>query len=94
VLGLLQLDDVVPLPRVQGIPLPTLLLVLGLLAGVLLALICRPLVAAGARRRARTARRRLTARVAEVADDEVLAPLAEARAEHDRFCSAVGRARS
>jgi hypothetical protein len=29
-----------------------------------------------------------------VADDEVLAPLAEARAEHDRFCAAVGRARS
>src|SRR3712207_7214501 len=31
VLGLLQLDDVVPLPRVEGIPLPTVLLVLGLL---------------------------------------------------------------
>jgi energy-coupling factor transporter ATP-binding protein EcfA2 len=94
VLGLVQLDDVVPLPRVEGIPLPTLLLVAGLLAGLLLALLCRPLVAAGARRRARTARRRLTARVGEVADDEVLAPLAEARAEHDRFCAAVGRARS
>ncbi|PRY48290.1 50S ribosome-binding GTPase [Geodermatophilus tzadiensis] len=93
-LGLLKLDDVVPLPRVQGIPLPTLLLVGGLLAGLLLALVCRPLVAAGARRRARTARKRLTARVAEVADEEVLAPLAEARADHDRFCAAVGRARS
>ncbi|MGY1787045.1 GTPase [Geodermatophilus sp. SYSU D00698] len=91
-LGLLQLDDVLPLPRVQGIPLPTLLLAGGLLAGLLLALLCRPLVAAGARRRARTARRRLTARVAEVADEEVLAPLAEARADHDRFCAAVGRA--
>jgi hypothetical protein len=79
---------------VEGIPLPTLLLVLGLLAGLLLALLSRPLVAAGARRRARTARRRLTARVGEVADEEVLAPLSEARAEHDRFCSAVGRARS
>ncbi|MGY1728277.1 GTPase [Geodermatophilus sp. SYSU D01062] len=93
-LGLLQLDDVLPLPRVQGIPLPTLLLAGGLLAGLLLALLCRPLVAAGARRRARTARRRLTARVAEVADEEVLAPLAAARADHDRFCAAVGRARS
>ncbi len=93
-LGLLQLDDVVPLPRVEGIPLPTVLLVLGLLAGLLLALVCRPLVAAGARRRARTARRRLTARVAEVADEEVLAPIADVRAEHDRFCAAVGRARS
>jgi hypothetical protein len=32
--------------------------------------------------------------VAEVADEEVLAPLADARAEHDRFCAAVGRAAS
>jgi hypothetical protein len=29
-----------------------------------------------------------------VADADVLAPLSEARADHDRFCSAVGRARS
>ena len=93
-LGLLQLDDVVPLPRVEGIPLPTLLLVGGLLAGLLLALVARPLVHAGARRRARAARRRLTERVAEVADTEVADPLAEARADHDRFCAAVGRAGS
>ncbi|TWH75546.1 50S ribosome-binding GTPase [Modestobacter roseus] len=91
-LGLLQLDDVVPLPRVEGIPLPTLLLVGGLLSGLLLALVARPLVRAGARRRGRLARRRLLDRVAEVADDEVLGPLGEARADHDRFCAAVGRA--
>jgi GTP-binding protein EngB required for normal cell division len=91
-LGLLQLDDVVPLPEVEGIPVPTLLLVGGLLAGLLLALVCRPLVHAGARRRARLARRRLTERVAEVADTEVAEPLAEARADHDRFCAAVIRA--
>ncbi len=91
-LGLLQLDDVVPLPRVEGIPLPTLLLVGGLLAGLLLALVARPLVAAGARRRGRLAYRRLAERIAEVADDEVLDPLGAARADHDRFCAAVGRA--
>ncbi|WP_369132515.1 GTPase [Modestobacter sp. I12A-02662] len=91
-LGLLQLDDVVPLPRVEGIPLPTLLLVGGLLAGLLLALVARPLVAAGARRRGRLAYRRLAERIAEVADDEVLDPLCAARADHDRFCAAVGRA--
>jgi GTP-binding protein EngB required for normal cell division len=93
-LGLLQLDDVVPLPRVEGIPVPTLLLVGGLLAGLLLALVSRPLVHAGARRRARQARRRLTERVAEVADAEVTEPLSEARADHERFCAAVGRAGS
>ena len=93
-LGLLQLADVVPLPRVEGIPVPTLLLVGGLLAGLLLALVSRPLVRAGARRRARQVRQRLIDRVAEVADTEVLAPLTRAGADHDRFCAAVSRARS
>src|SRR3712207_9412676 len=51
-LGFFQLDDVVPLPRVEGIPLPTLLLVGGLLAGALLALVARPLVGLRGRRRA------------------------------------------
>jgi hypothetical protein len=92
VLGLLRLDDVVPLPRVQGFPLPTLLMVAGLLAGLLLELVARPLVAVGARRRAATVRRRLHERVAEVSRDEVLAPLEEARAAHDRFCTALSRA--
>ena len=93
-LGLLQLDDVVPLPRVEGIPLPTLLLVAGLLAGLLLALLSRPLVRAGARRRARQVRRRLLDRVGEVADAEVVEPLSDARADHARFCAAVTRAGS
>ena len=91
-LGYLQLDDVVPLPRVEGLPLPTLLLVGGLLAGALLALLAGPLVRAGARRQGRRAERRLHAAVEQVARDEVLGPLAEAVAAHDRFCSAVGRA--
>ncbi|MCA0146995.1 GTPase [Blastococcus sp. LR1] len=91
-LGFLQLDDVVPLPRVEGIPLPTLLLVGGLLAGLLLALICRPLVALRARRRARTAERRLTAAVREVAEAEVLAPMAEVERDAERFCAAVATA--
>jgi energy-coupling factor transporter ATP-binding protein EcfA2 len=91
-LGYLQLDDVVPLPRVEGIPLPTLLLVGGLLAGLLLALLCRPLVAAGARRRARRAQRRLDDAVEQVARQEVLVPLEQAREDHDRYCGAVGRA--
>jgi energy-coupling factor transporter ATP-binding protein EcfA2 len=92
VLGWLQLDDVVPLPRVEGLPLPTLLLVGGLLAGALLALVARPLVGLGARRRARRARRRLLDRVTDVARAEVSEPLADARADHDRFCAAVQRA--
>ena len=91
-LGLLQLDDVVPLPRVEGIPLPTLLLVGGLLAGALLALLARPLVHARARRRRRRAELRLRAAVAAVGEEELLAPMAGVRADHDRFAAALARA--
>ncbi|MGY1633175.1 GTPase [Geodermatophilus sp. SYSU D01186] len=92
VLGFFQLDDVVPLPRVEGLPLPTLLVVGGLLAGALLALLARPLVGARARRLARRATQRLEAAVDVVAQEEVLAPMAAVREDHDRFCAAVTRA--
>jgi GTP-binding protein EngB required for normal cell division len=92
VLGFFQLDEVVPLPRVEGLPLPTLLVVGGLLAGALVAVVCRPLVALRARRRARTADRRLRAAVRAVAEDELLAPMSQVREEAARFCAAVGTA--
>ena len=84
-LGFFQLDDVVPLPRVQGVPLPTLLLAGGLLAGLLLALVARPLVRLRARRRGRAAERRLRTAVDAVAEDELLAPMAAVREDADRF---------
>jgi hypothetical protein len=93
-LAYLQLDDVVPLPRVQGVPLPTLLLIGGLLTGLLLAVVARPLVRARARRRARSAGRRLHEAVAEVAAEELLDPVQQVRADYERFCAAVLRARS
>jgi hypothetical protein len=89
VLGFFQLDDVVPLPRAQGVPLPTLLLVGGLLAGLLLAVISRPLVGLRARRRARAAERRLRAAVDAVAEDELLGPMIDVREDADRFRAAV-----
>lgn len=92
VLGWLQVADLVPLPRVEGIPLPTLLLVGGLLAGLLLAVLARPFVALRARRRARRVRRRLDDAVAAVGQAEVLDPLAATTADHDRFCAALARA--
>ena len=91
-LGYLQLDSVVPLPRVEGFPLPTLLLGAGLLAGLLLALLSGPFVRASARRRGRRAERRLHAAVEEVAREQVLAPLELEVAAHARFRSAVERA--
>ncbi len=93
-LAYLQLDDVVPLPKVEGIPLPTLLLGAGLLAGALLAVLVRPLVAASARRRGRAAERRLRVAVAEVAFAELLEPVEQARTDHATFCAALARARS
>jgi energy-coupling factor transporter ATP-binding protein EcfA2 len=76
VLGFFQLDDVVPLPRAQGVPLPTLLLVGGLLAGFLLAVGTRPFV-------------RLRLAIDAVADDELLGPMSGVRADADRFRTAV-----
>jgi len=93
-LSYLQLDDVLPLPRVEGIPLPTLLLVAGLLSGLLLAVLCRPLTGATANRRAKAAGKRLRERVATVAQDELLAPMIEHRATYERFCTAVRKAGS
>jgi GTP-binding protein EngB required for normal cell division len=92
-LGLLQLDDVLPLPRVEGIPLPTLLLGAGLLSGFLLALVTRPLVRLRARRRRRAADLRLMTAIAAVADEEVFSPMAEVGEDAGRFCAAVTTAR-
>jgi energy-coupling factor transporter ATP-binding protein EcfA2 len=91
-LGLLQLDDVLPVPQVSGLPLPTLLLVLGLLAGALLAVLARPFTRLTARRRRRRAEARLRAQVEEVAVREVLEPLAVARAAYEVHRKALERA--
>ena len=80
-----------PMPRVGELPLPTLLLIGGALAGLLLALISRRLTAIGGRRRARAARRRLRRRVEEVAEQRVLALVEEELRVHARLCAAVGR---
>ena len=73
-----------PIPAVlwYGIPAGTWLLVGGLLAGVLLAVLGRALVEIGANSHARAARRSLDAAIAAVVTDEVLAPV---QAELDRF---------
>jgi GTPase Era involved in 16S rRNA processing len=66
-------DDSVP--AYFGVDLPILLLVGGVLAGILLALLCDPLVDATARRRAAAADRKLRDAVHEVSAELVVAPV-------------------
>ena len=62
-------------PSYRGIPIPTLLLVGGVAAGVLLALVCRLLVSVTARRRARSADRRLREAIRGVCEELVVGPV-------------------
>ncbi len=71
------------------LPLPTALLVGGLLGGLLVAALARPFAAAGARRRARSSRRRLDVGIREVAEVELVAPLEGLLQRHERLCAAV-----
>ncbi|MGW4941140.1 GTPase family protein [Actinoplanes sp. NPDC004185] len=73
VLGLPAFDN----PKVGEVPLPTLLLLGGLLLGALLAVAIRPIVNLGARRAGRRAEQRLRGSVTEVAREYVVAPVRE-----------------
>src|SRR3954454_24066156 len=88
-LGYLQLGDAVPTPDVRGLPVPTLLLVGGLLAGVVLAALARLLNRVGARRRGRRARRALDERIAQLADELVIAPLEQELSVHAGLLQAL-----
>ncbi|MBO3742058.1 GTPase [Actinoplanes flavus] len=72
-LGLPEFDD----PQVGAVPLPTLLLLGGILGGLLLWLLLRPVIEAGARRARRRAEKRLRAAVTDVGRGYVVAPVRE-----------------
>lgn len=72
-------------PVWQGLPVPTWLLLGGLVGGVLLAVLGRALVEIGAAGHARAAQRRLTQAVADVAGRELFDPVA---AELERYATA------
>lgn len=92
-LGFLRLDGAVPLPGIRGVPIPTLLLIGGLLAGLITALAARTANRAAARRRARAAERTLRTAVDGAADELVIAPVAAELAARDALCAAVSAAR-
>ncbi|GGK95138.1 hypothetical protein GCM10012284_31470 [Mangrovihabitans endophyticus] len=73
VLGLPEFDT----PKVGEVPLPTLLLLGGLLAGLLLWLLITPVINWAAGRARKRAEQRLRASVTEVAREQVVAPVRE-----------------
>ena len=77
----------------KGFPVPTVLLLGGLLLGLLLGGVMRWVNGIGARRRGRAGARRLRARVAEVAEDGILARVAGELEAHGALCSALAVAR-
>jgi predicted GTPase len=87
VLGYLRLSA--PSPHIGRAPVPTVLLVGGLVAGILLALALRPAIAFGARRRGAAVSRQLSAAVRAVAEKTLLAPLEERLRAHRDFCAAL-----
>ncbi len=88
-----QLGFVVPIAHWGRLPVPTALVVVGVVLGLALAAGARLANRAGASRRALAARRTLRAAVAQVAATTVLDPVGDELAAHAALVSAVGRAR-
>jgi GTP-binding protein EngB required for normal cell division len=74
-------------------PVPTVLLIGGLVLGLVTSLVARPFVAVGAARRRARARRSLDAGVREVARESVLTPLAAELQAATAFCQELSAAR-
>ncbi len=79
-----ELPTVAGLPGWFEVPLPTALLVIGVVGGLLLALVAGSVVPGRARARAVVARSRLQAGVSVVARERVLVPVADVLADHRR----------
>jgi GTP-binding protein EngB required for normal cell division len=80
-------------PMVGAVPLPTVLLLGGLLLGLLLALLARLLALLFAGRRAARAEARMRTAVAEVADELVLAPVRAELSAYDTLRTALAQLR-
>jgi hypothetical protein len=91
ILGYLQFQ-VPPAPQVEGFPVPTLLLVAGVLLGILLGMAAGLVSKLAARRQGAKARRRLQAAVAEVAEAKVVAPVETEIRHYNEFRQALAAA--
>lgn len=92
VLAYLQLP---PLPKVtwRGFPVPTVLVVGGVVAGLVLAGLARIGIEVGARRRVRLARAALRTAIAKVSSELVVAPIRVEQERYDQARRALERAR-
>ncbi len=79
-------------PELAGFPVPTVMLLGGVVLGVVLSLLCRLLVSVTARSRARSADRRLREAIAAVADDLVVGPVRTELAAYDEVRAGLARA--
>jgi predicted GTPase len=92
VVAWLQLPDP-PLPHWGPLPVPTVMLAVGVALGLLLALISGLFARAGAARAARRARHRVTERVERLAQETVVEPVHRELAAHAELCRALTRLR-
>ncbi|TQJ41359.1 50S ribosome-binding GTPase [Arthrobacter sp. SLBN-112] len=91
--GLAYLQLPVPeVPRVEGWPVPTLMIVFGLVLGIFLAITGRFIAAGAARARSARARRRLNSAVAAAAEELVVAHVEEEIARLAAFNKALQKA--
>ena len=91
-LDYLRLDDVLPTPEANGVPLPTALLLGGAIAGIALAFLTRLVNGVGARRRSRAAARSIRKRLERSAETLVVEPVEAELETYRRFCAALATA--
>jgi GTP-binding protein EngB required for normal cell division len=94
ILGYLRVDDVIPVPELRGVPIPTWLLLGGAAAGIVLAFLARLANGAGARRRVRAAGKSLRREIEAVGEEHVVEPVQAELDAHLRLCAAVEAAQS
>jgi energy-coupling factor transporter ATP-binding protein EcfA2 len=87
-----RLDDLVPVPEVRGVELPTAAALLGLGGGLLLAVLARFVNRLGGSRRARAAARSVRARVEEAVDELVVRPVEAELSAHEELAGALREA--
>ena len=92
VLGYLQLSLLFETPEQYGLPLPTLLLMVGAVGGIALAVVGRFVNGLVARGKARTAERRLRSAIGGVTDELVVAPVERELQAYAEVRKALARA--